>query len=83
MQRRFGKPTTAGYVVLAVCAVIIIAIVVGVIVGGGTGATIDTVGGVLLVALIFALFRGLAPRLPGDDPRDHLPPEPPGPRGLP
>jgi len=45
MRRRFGKPTTAGYVVLGILAIIVVGIVVGVIVGGGAGATIDAVGG--------------------------------------
>jgi hypothetical protein len=81
MRRRIGKPTTAGYVVLAFLAIIVVGIVVGVIVGGDAGGTVDAVGGFLLVALILLLVGGLVPRRRGDDPRDHYP-EPPGPSGL-
>lgn len=84
-RRRFGKPTTAGYVVLAIIAILAVGVVVGVIIGGGAGETVDVVAGFLIVAFILVMFGGvgvLAPRLPGDDPRDHLPPEPPGPTGL-
>jgi hypothetical protein len=82
MRRRFGKPTTAGYVVLAIIAILIVAVVVGVIIGGGTGGTIDAVGGFLIVVFIFLMFgNNLTPRPPGDDPRDEYV-EPPGPHGL-
>jgi hypothetical protein len=84
MRRRLGRPTTAGYValaILAILAIIVIGIVVGVIVGGGAGGTIDAVGGFLLVAFILLLVGGMTQRRPGDDPRDHYP-EPPGPNGL-
>jgi uncharacterized membrane protein YfcA len=81
VRRRFGKPTTAGYVVLAILAIIVAGILVGVIVGGAAGATIDAVGGFLLVAFILILVGGVASRRPGDDPRDHYP-QPPGPNGL-
>jgi len=77
MRRRFGKPTTAGYVVLGIIAIL----VVGIIVGGGGGATIDAVGGFLIVAFILILVGPMTPRRSGDDPRDHYP-EPPGPAGL-
>ncbi len=81
LRRRIGKPTTAGYVVLAIIAILVVGVVVGVIIGGGTGATIDAVGGFLIVVFIFLMFGAITPRRPGDDPRDHLP-QPPGPSGL-
>jgi hypothetical protein len=61
MRRRFGKPTTAGYVVLAILAILIVGIVVGVIIGGGAGATIDAVGGFLIVAFILILVGPMTP----------------------
>jgi hypothetical protein len=79
--RFFGKPTTAGYVVLAIIAVLAVMVVVGVIVGGGAGTTTDVVAGFLIVAFIFMMVGSNTQRLPGDDPRDHLPPEPPGQTG--
>jgi hypothetical protein len=81
MRRRIGKPTTAGYVVLAIIAILVGAVVAGVIVGGSAGGTIDAVAGFLIVVFIFLMVGGITPRRPGDDPRDHLP-EPPGPAGL-
>ena len=81
MRGRIYKPTTAGYVFLGILAIIIAAIVVGVLIGGGTGATIDIVGGFLIIVFIFLLFGGITPSLPGDDPRDHYQ-EPPGPGGV-
>jgi hypothetical protein len=79
MRRRFGRPTTAGYVVLAIIAVLAIGVVVGVIIGGGAGGTIDAVAGFLIVVFIFMIFGSSSvTRLPGDDPRDHGGPEPPG-----
>lgn len=84
-RRRIGKPTTAGYVVLAIVAILVATVVVGVIIGGGTGVTVDAVAGFLLVAFILIVFGEsgvLQPRLPGDDPRDHFPSEPPGPGSL-
>ncbi len=81
MRRRLGKPTTAGYVVLSILVILIVGVVVGVFVGGGVGATIDAVGGFLIVAFVLLLVGPMTPRRPGDDPRDHLP-EPPGPTGL-
>jgi hypothetical protein len=81
MRRRFGKPTTAGYVSLVIFSIIVVGIVVGVIIGGGTGFTIDAIGGILLVVFIFLSVNPFTPRRAGDDPRDdHL--EPPGPGGL-
>jgi hypothetical protein len=81
MRRRFGKPTTAGYVVLAILSILVVGIVVGVIIGGGTGFTIDAIGAVLLVIFIFLTVNPFTPRRRGDDPRDdHL--EPPGAGGL-
>ena len=77
-----GDPTTAGYVFLGALAITVIAIVVGVVIGGATGTTIDAVGGGVLIVFIFLLFGANTPRRPGDDPRDHFPPEPPGPAGL-
>jgi uncharacterized membrane protein YfcA len=74
MRRRFGKPTTAGYVVLRILAILVVGIIVGVIVGGGGGATIDAVGGFLIVAFILILVGPMTPRRAGDDPRDHYPP---------
>jgi hypothetical protein len=82
MRRRLGKLTTAGYVVLGILAILVVGIIVGVIVGGGVGATIDAVGGILIVAFILILVGPMTPRRAGDDPRDHYPPEPPGPAGL-
>jgi hypothetical protein len=82
MSRRFGKPTTAGYVVLGVLGFLIVLVVAGVIIGGGAGATVDAVAGFLIVVFIFLLFGNNMPRGPGDDPRDQFPPEPPGPAGL-
>jgi hypothetical protein len=85
MGRRFGKPTTAGYVVLGIIAILVVGIVVGivfgVIIGGGTGATIDAVGGFLVVVFIFLMVNPITPRRQGDDPRDENL-EPPGPGGL-
>jgi hypothetical protein len=81
-RRRFGKPTTAGYVVLGIIGILVVAVVVGVIIGGGAGTTIDIVAGFLIVVFIFLMVGANTPRLPGDDPRDHFPPEPPGPSGL-
>lgn len=81
LSRRIGKPTTAGYVVLTIIAILAVAVVVGVIIGGGAGTTIDVVAGFLIVVFIFLMVGGITPRRPGDDPRDHFP-EPPGPSGL-
>jgi uncharacterized membrane protein YfcA len=81
VRRPFGKPTTAGYIVLALLAILVVGVVIGVIVGGAAGATIDAVGGFLIVAFILLLVGPMTPRRPGDDPRDHYP-EPPGPAGL-
>jgi hypothetical protein len=78
LSRRIGKPTTAGYVVLAIVALLAAAVVVGVIIGGSAGGTIDVVAGFLIVVFIFLMFGANHPRRPGDDPRDHYP-EPPGP----
>ncbi|HEY0280680.1 MAG TPA: hypothetical protein VGC32_20640 [Solirubrobacterales bacterium] len=80
MRARFGKPTSAGYVVLALIAILVVGVVVGVIIGGGAGATIDAVAGFLIVVFVFLMFgTSMTPRLPGDDPRDRHGPEPPGP----
>jgi hypothetical protein len=82
MRSRIYKPTTAGYVVLAIIAILAAGVVVGVIIGGTTGGTIDAVGGFLIVVFIFLLFgNNLTPRPPGEDPRDDYV-EPPGPHGL-
>jgi hypothetical protein len=81
LRRRIGKPTTAGYVVLAIIAILVAGTVVGVIMGGGAGHTIDAVAGFLIVVFILLMVGGNTPRRSGDDPRDHLP-EPPGPAGL-
>ena len=81
MGRRFGKPTTAGYVVLGIIAILLVGIVFGVIVGGGTGGTIDAVCGFLVVVFILLMVNPITPRRRGDDPRDKFP-EPPGPGGL-
>jgi Kef-type K+ transport system membrane component KefB len=81
LRRRIGKPTTAGYVVLGIIGILVVAVVVGVIIGGGAGATVDAVAGFLIVAFIFLMFGAMTPRRQGDDPRDHYP-EPPGPSGL-
>jgi hypothetical protein len=82
LSRRFGKPTTAGYVVLGTIGVLVVVVVAGVIIGGGTGATVDAVAGFLIVVFIFLMVGNNMPRRPGDDPRDQFPPEPPGPAGL-
>jgi hypothetical protein len=81
MRARLGKPTTLGYVVFGISAILVVGIVVGVIIGGGTGFTIDAIGGLLLVIFIFLMVGGNTPRRPGDDPRDHGQ-QPPGPTGL-
>ena len=81
MRARFGKPTTLGYVVFGILGVLIVGIVVGVMIGGGTGYTIDAIGGILLVVFILLMVNPFTPRRQGDDPRDdHL--EPPGAGGL-
>jgi hypothetical protein len=82
LRRRFGKPTTAGYVVLGIFGILVVSVVAGVIIGGGAGATVDAVAGFLIVVFIFLMVGNNMPRRPGDDPRDHFPPEPPGPAGL-
>jgi hypothetical protein len=82
VSRRFGKPTTAGYVVLWTIVILVFLVIAGVIIGGGTGAKVDAVAGFLIVVFIFLLFGNNIPRGPGDDPRDQFPPEPPGPAGL-
>ncbi len=81
MRARLGKPTKLGYVVFGILAIIVVGIVGGVLIGGGTGSTIDAIGGVLLVIFIFLMFGANTPRRPGDDPRDHGQ-QPPGPTGL-
>ncbi len=81
MRSRFGKPTTLGYAVFGILAILIVGIVVDVIIGGGVGHTLDAIGGILLVVFIFLTVNPFTPRRQGDDPRDdHL--EPPGPGGL-
>jgi hypothetical protein len=80
-MRRLGRPTTAGYIVFAIFAIIVAGIIVGVLIGGGTGATIDAVGGFLIVAFILIAVGPMTPRRRGDDPRDHYQ-EPPGPGGV-
>jgi hypothetical protein len=83
LRRQIGKPTTAGYVVLGIVGILIVTVIVGVIVGGSAGSTIDAVAGFLIVVFIFLMFgSNMTPRGPGDDPRDHYPSEPPGPGGL-
>lgn len=77
-SRRIGKPTTAGWVLLGTIVILAVAVVVGVVVGGGTGATIDAVAGVLIAAFIFVMFGAMTPRRRGDDPRDQFD-RPPGP----
>jgi hypothetical protein len=71
-MRRLGKPTRRGYVIFGLLAISVIGIVVGVIIGGGAGITIDAIGGALLAFLLFVLFPASIPRRPKDDPRDHL-----------
>jgi hypothetical protein len=84
VRRRLGKPTTAGYVVLGIIAILVVGEVVGVIVGGGSGETIDAVGGFLIVAFLLILVGPMTERRRGDDPRDHYlePPGPGGPGGM-
>jgi hypothetical protein len=74
-------PTTAGWVVLGLLVFLVVAVIVGVVIGGGAGTTIDVVAGFLIVVFIFCLTGANTPRPPGDDPRDHFP-EPPGPGGV-
>ena len=81
LRRRIGKLNTAGYVVFGIIGILVVAVIVGVIIGGGAGGTIDAVAGFLIVVFIFLMFGSITPRRRGDDPRDHLP-EPPGPSGL-
>jgi hypothetical protein len=81
MRARFGKPTRKGYVVFGMLAISIVAIVVGVIIGGGAGVTIDAIAGVLLAFMLFALFPESLPRRARDDPRDQIEDHPPGPGG--
>jgi hypothetical protein len=81
MRARLGKPTKLGYVVFVISAILVVGIVVGVIIGGGVGFTIDAIGGILIVVFIFLTVDPFTPRRQGDDPRDdHL--EPPGAGGL-
>jgi hypothetical protein len=82
LRRRIGKPTTAAYVIFTIIGLLAAAVVVGIAVGGGAGVTIDTVAGFLIVVFIFALVGPNTQRRPGDDPRDHYPPEPPGGTGI-
>jgi hypothetical protein len=82
MRARFGKPTTLGYVVFGTLAILVVGIVVGVMIGGGTGFTIDAIGGLLIVVFIFLTVDPFTPRRQGDDPRDSDHIEPPGPGGL-
>jgi hypothetical protein len=77
-RSRIYKPTKAGYVVLAITALLVVAVVVGVIIGGGAGETIDIVAGFLII--VFLMFGANHPRRPGDDPRDYYP-EPPSQTG--
>lgn len=66
MRARLGKPTKLGYAVFGILAIIVIGIVVGVLIGGGTGGTIDAVGGFLIVVFIFLMVgNNLTPRPPG------------------
>jgi hypothetical protein len=82
VSSRFGKPTTAGWVVLAIIVILVGGVVLGVSIGGGTGETIDAVGGFLIVLFIFLMFgTSSVPRPPGEDPRDENL-QPPGPTGL-
>jgi hypothetical protein len=82
MEKRFGKPTKAGWVVLSIVAILAIGIVVGVMIGGSAGGTIDAVGGFLIVAFLLLMFPPFVPRRRGDDPRDENGPEPPGVGGI-
>jgi hypothetical protein len=81
VSRRFGKPTTLGYVVFGILAILVVAVVVGVLIGGGAGGTIDAVAGFLIVVFILLMFGAMTPRRQGDDPRDRGQ-QPPGPTGL-
>jgi hypothetical protein len=82
LRRRIGKPTTAGYVVFGIILVLVVTVIAGVIVGGSAGGTVDAVAGFLIVVFILVIVAPFTARRPGDDPRDHFPPEPPGPGGL-
>jgi hypothetical protein len=62
MGSRFSKPTTRGYVVFGWLGISVVAIVFGVIVGGGAGTTICAIGGVSLAFLAFVLFPSSIPR---------------------
>lgn len=81
MRARFGKPTRLGYVVFGLLGILVAAIVVGVIIGGGVGVTIDAIAGVLLAFMLFALFPESLSRRGREDPRDHIEDHPPGPGG--
>lgn len=69
MRRRFGKPSIKELVLVAV---VVLVIVVGVIVPGGTGETITAIGGALLAFVIIAKFGISNPPQDGHDPYDHL-----------
>jgi hypothetical protein len=81
MRARLGKPTRRGYVIFGMLAISIVAIVVGVIIGGATGITIDAIAGGLLAFLLFVLFPEDMPRRLPEDPRDRFDDHPPGPGG--
>jgi hypothetical protein len=51
MRRRFGKPSIPG---LVFYAVLIVALIVGIVVPGGTGDTIAAIAAILLALTIFA-----------------------------
>ncbi len=81
MRARLGKPTKLGYVVFAIIAILVVGVVIGVLIGGAAGETIDAVGGFLIVVFIFLMVDPFTPRRQGDDPRDENL-EPPGAAGL-
>jgi hypothetical protein len=81
-SRRHARPTTAGYVVLAIIGILAGAVVVGVIIGGSAGSTIDAVAGFMIVAFILWMVGGPVTRRPREVPRDPHPRQPPDPDGL-
>jgi threonine/homoserine/homoserine lactone efflux protein len=80
--RRHARPTAAGYVVLAIIGILAVAVVVGVIIGGSAGATVDAVAGFMIVAFILWMVGGPITRRPREVPRDPHPRQPPDPDGL-
>ncbi|HXF30849.1 MAG TPA: hypothetical protein VN522_04935 [Solirubrobacterales bacterium] len=84
MRHRFGRPSIPQ---LLLVAVPVVALVVGIIVPGGTGDTIAAIAGAVLALVLiarFGVFHQPQPRRypPGDErerePTEYGPPRPPG-----